>query len=164
MHSFFIFHFSFLLLWVLVAEQAFLQVWQRGVLCSLSVWASHGCGFSCGARALGLMGSVAVVPGTQLACSVVSDSLQHFGLQSTSLLCGIFQAEFFLLSHRGSLLGLQSTSSAVVVQGLSCSEAQAFFFHILFHYGLSQEIEYSSLCYTVGTCFLSILCIMVCIC
>ena len=64
MHSFFIFHFSFLLLWVLVAEQAFLEVWQRGVLCSLSVWASHGCGFSCGARALGLMGSVAVVPGT----------------------------------------------------------------------------------------------------
>ena len=24
-------------------------------------------------------------------------------------------------------------------------------FHILFHYGLSQDIEYSSLCYTVGT-------------
>ena len=24
------------------------------------------------------------------------------------------------------------------------------FFHILFHYGLSQDIEYSSLCYTVG--------------
>ena len=23
-------------------------------------------------------------------------------------------------------------------------------FHILFHYGLSQYIEYSSLCYTVG--------------
>ena len=23
-------------------------------------------------------------------------------------------------------------------------------FHILFHYGLSQDIEYSSLCYTVG--------------
>jgi len=23
-----------------------------------------------------------------------------------------------------------------------------FFFHVLFHYGLSQNIEYSSLCYT----------------
>ena len=31
------------------------------------------------------------------------------------------------------------------------------FFHILFHYGLSQDIEYSSLFYTVGSCSLSIL-------
>ena len=27
-------------------------------------------------------------------------------------------------------------------------------FHIIFHYGLLQDIEYSSLCYTVGTCWL----------
>ena len=26
-----------------------------------------------------------------------------------------------------------------------------YLFHILFHYGLSQDIEYSSLCYIVGT-------------
>ena len=31
------------------------------------------------------------------------------------------------------------------------------FFHILFHYGLLQDIEYSSLCQTVETCYLSIL-------
>ena len=31
------------------------------------------------------------------------------------------------------------------------------FFHILFHNGLSQGFEYSSLCYTVGPCCLSIL-------
>ena len=37
-------------------------------------------------------------------------------------------------------------------------------FHILFHYRLSQGIEYSSLCHTVGPCFLSILCTVVCIC
>ena len=37
-------------------------------------------------------------------------------------------------------------------------------FRILFHYGLSQDIEYSSLCYTVGSCCLSIFCIIVCIC
>ena len=30
-------------------------------------------------------------------------------------------------------------------------------FHTLFPYGLSQDIEYSSLCYTVGPCCLSIL-------
>ena len=38
------------------------------------------------------------------------------------------------------------------------------FFNILFHYGLSQEIGYSSLCYTVGPCCLSILYIKVYIC
>ena len=37
-------------------------------------------------------------------------------------------------------------------------------FHILFHYSLSQGIEYSSLCYTVGPCCLSILYIILCIC
>ena len=33
-----------------------------------------------------------------------------------------------------------------------------------FHYGLPQDIEYCSLCYTVGLCCLSILYIIVCIC
>ena len=37
-------------------------------------------------------------------------------------------------------------------------------FHILFHYGLSQDTEYGSLCNTVGPCCLSILYIIVCIC
>ena len=37
-------------------------------------------------------------------------------------------------------------------------------FQILFHYGLSQDIEYSSLCYTVGPCCLSLLYKVVCIC
>ena len=37
-------------------------------------------------------------------------------------------------------------------------------FHILFHYGLSQDIEYSSLCHTVGPWFLSILYVFICIC
>ena len=36
-------------------------------------------------------------------------------------------------------------------------------FHILFHDDLSQDIEHSSLCYTVGTC-LSILYILVYVC
>ena len=30
-------------------------------------------------------------------------------------------------------------------------------FRILFHYSLPQDIEYSSLCYTAGPCWLSIL-------
>ena len=30
-------------------------------------------------------------------------------------------------------------------------------FHIPFHYNVSKDIEYSSLCYTVGCCYLYIL-------
>ena len=39
-----------------------------------------------------------------------------------------------------------------------------YLFHILFHYGLSQDIEYNSLRYTIGLCSLSILCVTVCLC
>ena len=39
-----------------------------------------------------------------------------------------------------------------------------YIFHNLFHYGLSQDIEYSSLYYTAGPCCLFILYIMVYIC
>ena len=38
-----------------------------------------------------------------------------------------------------------------------------YFFQILFHYRLLQNIECSSLCSTVGPCWLSILCITVCL-
>ena len=37
------------------------------------------------------------------------------------------------------------------------------FFYIISHYGLSQDIEYSSLWYTIGPCCLSILNVVVCI-
>ena len=37
-------------------------------------------------------------------------------------------------------------------------------FHIHFHDGLSQDIEYSSLCYIVEPCCLSILYLVACIC
>ena len=37
-------------------------------------------------------------------------------------------------------------------------------FNILSHYDLSQDIEYSSLCYTIEPCCLSILYMIVCIC
>ena len=37
-------------------------------------------------------------------------------------------------------------------------------FHTLFHYGLSQDIEYSSPCYTIGPCCLSVLYKILCIC
>ena len=39
-----------------------------------------------------------------------------------------------------------------------------FFFYSVFHYGLSQDIEHSSLCYTVEPYCLSILNVVACIC
>ena len=36
-------------------------------------------------------------------------------------------------------------------------------FQILFHYGLLQDIEYRSLCYTISPCWLCILYIIMCI-
>ena len=35
-------------------------------------------------------------------------------------------------------------------------------FQILFSYSLLQNIEYSSLCYTIGSCWLSLICRSVC--
>ena len=52
---------------------------------------------------------------------------------------------------------------SAVQQSDSVIHTYAFFFHILFHYGLSHDIEYSSLCYTVGPCCLSTLNVTVCI-
>ena len=39
-----------------------------------------------------------------------------------------------------------------------------FFFHILFSYRVLQDIEYTTLYYIVGPCWLSVLYIVVCIC
>ena len=38
------------------------------------------------------------------------------------------------------------------------------FFYFLFHYWLLRDVKYSSLCYTVGPCWSSILYKAVCIC
>ena len=53
--------------------------------------------------------------------------------------------------------GVQQSDSVI------CIYIYQFFFQILSHYRLLQDIEYSSLCYTVGSCWLSILYIVVCI-
>ena len=39
-----------------------------------------------------------------------------------------------------------------------------YIFQILFPYRLLQNIKYSSMCYTVGPCWLPILYVVVCIC
>ena len=60
---------------------------------------------------------------------------------------------------------LQSIASQSWTQLSNWTELNWYIpFHILFHYGLSQDFEYSSLCYTVEPYCLSILYIPVCIC
>ena len=55
----------------------------------------------------------------------------------------------------------------LLIYSYSCEErylkCSFFFFYILFLYGLSQEVGYSSLCFTVGPCCLSVLNVIVCI-
>ena len=51
---------------------------------------------------------------------------------------------------------------------LCCTAKQLRYTHVdisytLFHHGLSQDIDDSSLCYTVGPCCLSLLNVIVCI-
>ena len=72
----------------------------------------------------------------------------------------IFQFFFSLKCGRFTMLW-QSLLYSKVTQLYTYRHS---FFNILFHCGLSQDIEYSSLCYTVGPCCLSILYIIVYIC
>ena len=54
--------------------------------------------------------------------------------------------------------------NVVLVSGVQQSDSVIhihILFHVVFRYGLSQDTEYSSLCYTGGPCFLSILYIIV---
>ena len=65
-----------------------------------------------------------------------------------------------------SIVDLQRCASlCCTAKWLSYTHRDILFIYIytLFHYGLSQEIGYSSLCYTVGRCCLSILNVIVCI-
>ena len=56
---------------------------------------------------------------------------------------------------------------SVFISGVQQSDLAIYthlFFQILFHYKLLHNIEYSSLCYTVNPCFLSLLYTVVYIC
>ena len=54
--------------------------------------------------------------------------------------------------------------NVVLTSGIKQSDSQISFFQILFHYTLSQDIEYSFLCYTEVPYCSSILYIVICIC
>ena len=59
--------------------------------------------------------------------------------------------------------GVQKTNSVIIHIYIFTHIHIYILFHFPFYYGLLQDIEYSSPCYTVGSCFF-ILYITVCIC
>ena len=84
-------------------------------------------------------------------------------LDSTS---PFFIGEILFYSNKQFFIEVQLIYNVVLVSGVQQSDSVIYIyilFQVLFHYGLLQEIEQSSLCYTVGPC-LSTLYTVVCIC
>ena len=80
-----------------------------------------------------------------------------------------FLANSLLLHNEGSMIfSIWSTVDLQCCVSFKCTAKWFSYtyilFQIIFHYRLLQDTEYSSLYYTVGPCYLSILYIIVCIC
>ena len=68
----------------------------------------------------------------------------------------------YVFFKNGSIIDLQSCASpCCIAKWFSYTHINILFF-VFFSMMLLQDVEYSSLCYTVGTCCVSILCIIVC--
>ena len=92
---------------------------------------------------------------TQYSCLENPMDRGAWRLQSISSVQSLSRVRFFATpwtaAHQASL----STTN---------SQSLLKFISIEVHYGLSQDVEYSSLCSTAGPCWLPILCVIVCIC
>ena len=104
--------------------------------------------------------------------------LPDSGIEPASLVSPALQVDSLPLSHLGSL-GNRYPGYFIFLLKYSCFFVFLFFLQccvnfchaakwfsyicILFHDGLSQDMEYSSLCYTVGPCGLFILIILFCL-
>ena len=81
-------------------------------------------------------------------------------IKSASLMSPALASGFFTTSATWEAQTEVYVIYNVLVSGVHQSDSVT---HILFHSGLSQDSEYSSLCYTVGPCCLPIPHIIVCI-
>ena len=88
------------------------------------------------------------------------------------MIISIFSSRFYYcyhIQHFFNVIEVQLIYNVVLISATQKSVTHThiyiyILFHIIFHYGLSQDIDYSSQCYTVGPCYLSILYIRVCVC
>ena len=86
---------------------------------------------------------------TGVGCpALLQGNLSDPGIEPTCLISPALACRFFTIS---------ATCEAVVMCVCVCV---CILLNILFPYGLSQDIEYSSLCYTVGPCCVSVLYIL----
>ena len=69
----------------------------------------------------------------------------------------------WLFTSGGQTIGTSPSASVLPMTIQGWNKYKPILFQILFHYRLLQDTEYSSLCYTVGPCGLSIVDIIVCI-
>ena len=90
----------------------------------------------------------------------ICDNRQHC-CSWEPLIYNIFFKKIFLLKYSWFTKLWQSLLYSTVTQWYTYRHS---FFYILFHYSLSKDIDYSSLCYTVGPYCLLILNMIVCIC
>ena len=75
----------------------------------------------------------------------------------TSFYCVLFSLMSHCIFFSWSIVNLQYWVNFMCI-------AKGFIFEILFYYRLLQDIEYRSLCYMVGPCWLPISYVIVCIC
>ena len=92
--------------------------------------------------------------------TLISLSYIHSHTIMTSVYLFLFLKKFFM--------DVELIYNVVLISAIQWSDSAIHrytcFFNILFHYCLSLDIEYTSLCYTVGPCCLPILCIIAYIC
>ena len=83
--------------------------------------------------------------------------------QKTFFFCSVLLLK--LIYFYRSIINLQCcVNFRCTAKWFSYTYIYIYFFQILFPYRLLQNIEYSSVCYTIGPCWLSILFIAVCTC
>ena len=107
-----------------------------------------------------------MVKGSLLQLSLYIALQRHFTdiiLPSSSQHLHSYPFSFFKTTFCWSIVDLQNCVS------FSCTAVFSYtywhisiLFQILFHYRLLQDVDYTSVCYTVGPCYLSILYIAVC--
>ena len=91
-----------------------------------------------------------------LVFSFLTYRMRKQATASTSLLQAETLSSFFKKTY---FTEVQLIYNVVLISAVQRSDSVIHIyivFHILFHYGLSQDIEHSSLCYTVGPCYNSL--------
>ena len=92
------------------------------------------------------------------------DSTLTWPLNEGDLFLKNYFIEVWLINNFELISAIHQSDSVIYIYIYKYIHINIYYFHILFYYDLLQDIEYRSLCYAVGPCCLSIVCIPICIC